>query len=78
MRYRVVMEWFRDHIKENCIDTTMDLLRGKYGFMCQYDSEPDFETVWSSLFDLRGLAVYRAEGDPRKKEFLLDGRLQDG
>lgn len=78
VRYRVVMEWFRDHIKENCIDTTMDLLRGKYGFMCQYDSEPDFETVWSSLFDLRSLAVYRAEGDPRKKEFLLDDRLQNG
>lgn len=75
LRYRVVMKSFHDHIKENYIDTTMSLLRGEYGFMCQYDSEPDFETVWSSLFDLKSLEIYRAEGDPRKKEFVMDDRL---
>ena len=75
LRYRVVMKSFQDHIKGNYNDTTMSLLRGEYGFMCQYDSEPDFETVWSSLFDLKSLEIYRAEGDPRKKEFVMDNRL---
>ncbi len=31
--------------------------------MCQYDNEPDFETVWSSIFDLKkpgGLLGQRA------------------
>ncbi len=45
--------------------------------MCQYDNEPDFETVWSSIFDLKNLTIYRAEGDPRKKKFLTDSRLHD-
>lgn len=51
------------------------LLKGGYGFMCQYDNEPDFETVWSSIFDLDSLVIYRAEGDPRKKKFVTDSRL---
>ncbi len=50
------------------IETTRQLLKGDYGFMCQYDNEPDFETVWSSIFDLDSLIIYRAEGDPRKKK----------
>ena len=45
--------------------------------MCQYDNEPDFETVWSSIFDLRSLVIFRAEGDPRKKKFIADSRLHD-
>lgn len=31
---------------------------------------------WSSVFDLESLAIYRAEGDPRKKGFVSDYRLQ--
>ena len=42
--------------------------------MCQYDA-PGFETVWSSIFDLKTLMIYRAEGDPRKKKFSADNRL---
>lgn len=55
------------------IETTKQLLKGDYGFMCQYDNEPD----WSSVFDLESLTVYRAEGDPRKKKFRMDNRLHD-
>lgn len=57
------------------METTKRLLRGEYGFICQYDTEPDFETVWSSVFDLNSLMVCRAEGDPRRKKFVEDGRL---
>ncbi|MDO4942866.1 MAG: hypothetical protein Q4E73_08545, partial [Lachnospiraceae bacterium] len=61
----------------NLIENTEKLLKGDYGFMCQYDNEPDFETVWSSIFDLESLKIYRAEGDPRKKKFITDSRLHD-
>lgn len=77
-RYEVVINSFASgQIKEDYIETTKQLLKGNYGFMCQYDNEPDFETVWSSIFDLESLVVYRAEGDPRKKKFVKDNRLCD-
>ncbi len=78
-RYEVVMDSFSSgKIKDDYIETTKQLLKGDYGFLCQYDQEPDFETVWSSIFDLESLAIYRAEGDPRKKRFIIDNRLQEG
>ena len=77
-RYEVVMDSFSSNrIKEDYVETTRLLLRGDYGFMCQYDNEPDFETVWSSIFDLKSLVIYRAEGDPRKKKFAVDSRLHN-
>ena len=77
-RYRVVMDSFSSgRIRDDYIETTKQLLKGDYGFMCQYDNEPDFETVWSSIFDLEKLTIYRAEGDPRKKKFVTDNRLHD-
>lgn len=77
-RYKTVIDSFASgQIRDDHIETTEQLLRGAYGFMCQYDDEPDFETVWSSIFDLESLAVYRAEGDPRKKKFVSDNRLRD-
>lgn len=77
-RYKVVMDSFSSGLlRSDYVETTKQLLRGGYGFMCQYDNEPDFETVWSSIFDLRSLAIYRAEGDPRKKKFVSDNRLHN-
>lgn len=76
-RYEVVMDSFSDCITDDVIETTKLLLKGEYGFMCQYDNEPDFETVWSSIFDLKSLVVFRAEGDPRKNKFIVDNRLRD-
>lgn len=76
-RYQVVLDSFLSHIKGDFIKTTQELLKGEYGFMCQYDDVPDFETVWSSIFDLKHLMIFRAEGDPRKTKFLTDSRLHD-
>ncbi len=77
-RYKVVIDSFSSgQIRNDYIKTTKQLLKGNYGFMCQYDNEPDFETVWSSIFDLESLTIYRAEGDPRKKKFIIDNRLHD-
>lgn len=75
-RYKAVRNSFASgHIKQDYIQTTKQLLKGDYGFICQYDNEPEFETVWSSIFDLESLEIYRAEGDPRKKKFISDNRL---
>lgn len=77
-RYKVVIDSFSsERIRDDYVETTRQLLKGDYGFMCQYDNEPDFETVWSSIFDLESLMIYRAEGDPRKKKFVTDSRLHD-
>ena len=73
-RYKTVIDSFSIHIQDDYIETTKQLLKGDYGFMCQYD-DPNFETVWSSVFDLKTLKIYRAEGDPRKKKFGADNRL---
>ena len=76
-RYKTVMDGFRKYMLcgRDPVEEAKRLLLGEYGFICQYDEEPDFETVWSSVFDLRSLAVCRAEGDPRKKKFVRDERL---
>lgn len=73
-RYKVVVDSFTNKIKDDYLEETKQLLMGKYGFMCQYE-DPNFETVWSSIFDLESLMIYRAEGDPRKKRFISDNRL---
>lgn len=74
-RYQVVIDSFEHYMKDDVIEDTKKLLKGDYGFMCQYDNEADFETVWSSIFDLENLSIFRAEGDPRKKKFVIDNRL---
>ncbi|HIU33986.1 MAG TPA: acyl-CoA--6-aminopenicillanic acid acyl-transferase [Candidatus Pullichristensenella excrementigallinarum] len=77
-RYNVVLGSFPGRFeKADPIEATRRLLRGEYGFMCQYDSDPNFETVWSSIFDLKHLRIYRAEGDPRNEEFVADNALRD-
>lgn len=64
-------------LQNTAVVETQKLLKGEYGFMCQYDDEPDFETIWSSIFDLSNLMIYRAEGDPRRKKFITDKRLHN-
>lgn len=74
-RYDTVMHGFQTRIKDDVITETEKLLKGDYGFICQYDYDPGFETIWSSVFDLNRLMIYRAEGDPRRKKFIKDSRL---
>ena len=52
-----------------------DILRGKHGFMCQYNCNLDFDTIWSSVFDITNQKVYRAEGNPLRAKFIKDIRL---
>lgn len=74
-RYHVVVNSFPKLLQGDLIANTQKLLKGKFGFMCQYEKELCFETVWSSIFDLNSLHIYRAEGSPIKKKFIEDNRL---
>lgn len=57
------------------IEHAKAILSGKHGFMCQYDKELNFETIWSSVFDITNSKVYRAEGNPLRKKYIEDRRL---
>lgn len=51
------------------------LLSGGLGFICQYPKSLNFDTLWSSLYDVSDLKIYRAEGNPCKTKFKEDTRL---
>jgi predicted choloylglycine hydrolase len=57
------------------IEHAKSILSGKHGFMCQYNKSLNFDTVWSSVFDITNNKIYRAEGNPRRMRFIEDKRL---
>ena len=57
-------------------ELAQDILGGKYGFMCQYDRKLEFDTLWSTVYDLKNNRIYRAEGNPSKANFKEDIRLR--
>jgi predicted choloylglycine hydrolase len=56
------------------VEHAKDILSGKHGFMCQYDKQLNFDTIWSSVFDISNNKIYRAEGNPSKTRFKEDIR----
>ena len=52
------------------------ILKGRFGFMCQYDRKTGADTVWSVVYDIKHKKIYRAEGNPGRKRFREDARLQ--
>lgn len=58
------------------IENAKALLSGQYGFICQYDKNLGFDTVWSVIYDLTGGKIYRAEGNPGKTAFVPDTRFK--
>ena len=75
-RYNNVISAFKNYNNEDIIEYIKDVLKGNKGFMCQYDKSLNFETVWSSIFDLDSLTIYRSEGNPRKCKYVKDERLK--
>lgn len=57
------------------LEYAMDILKGKYGFICQYDRSLGGDTVWSSIYDISKQTVYRAEGNPMRSPYEIDSRL---
>lgn len=55
-----------------------ELLSGKRGFLCQYETKLHFETIWSAVYDLNSLSHEICEGNPAKSAFRPDTRLAWG
>ena len=57
------------------LQSAKELLSGKYGFLCQYEKASGKDTVWSVVYDLKNLKIYRAEGNPSRCRFREDERF---
>ncbi|MBO1273394.1 hypothetical protein J3L11_17295 [Shewanella sp. 4t3-1-2LB] len=62
----------------NCspVEFAKSILSGKKGFMCQYNKNLNFDTVWSSVFDVSNQIILRSEGNPLKSKYKEDIRLK--
>ena len=58
------------------LDDIFGLLKGEKGFLCQYNRTKGFDTIWSSVYDIKNKIVYRYEGNQRRKKFNIDKRLK--
>jgi predicted choloylglycine hydrolase len=74
-RYRTAYNALKNIDCRDGIEHAKDILSGKQGFMWQYDKEFNFETIWSSVFDIANGKIYKAEGDRSKTKFKEDIRF---
>jgi predicted choloylglycine hydrolase len=74
-RYKTVHHALQDINDNDGINYTKNILKGKYGFICQYKKKLNFDTIWSSIFDITGNKVLRAEGNPLRNKYISDRRL---
>lgn len=77
VRYQTAYQALMNIDESDGVEYAMDILRGRFGFMCQYDKGLNFDTIWSSVFDIKGKKVYRAEGNPLMTKFIQDNRLSN-
>lgn len=57
------------------IEHAKAILSGKHGFMCQYNKALNFETIWSSIFDISNNKIYIADGNPQRVKYIEDKRF---
>lgn len=62
-------------LEKYTIDDVFDLLKGKRGFLCQYNRRNGFDTIWSSVYDIKNKVIYRCEGNPHRRKYQEDKRL---
>jgi len=74
-RYQTAYNALKNIPYSNGVEHAKKILSGKHGFMCQYDKELNFDTIWSSVFDIKNNKIYRAEGNPLKIKFIEDERF---
>ncbi|MDD3106268.1 MAG: C45 family autoproteolytic acyltransferase/hydrolase [Bacilli bacterium] len=78
LRYKVIINALKRLTKkDDPVEYAKEILKGNFGFTCQYDKLDNFETVWSTIINLNSLEIFRAEGHPRKATFITDNRLID-
>lgn len=74
-RYKTAYDALSKGVDSHLVGYVTEILRGEYGFMCQYNRDGNFDTVWSSVFDISNQKVFRAEGNPLRKKYREDTRL---
>ena len=75
-RYQTVYDALMSVDCSDGVKHAKDILSGKHGFICQYDKQLNFDTIWSSVFDISNKKIYRAEGNPSKAKYMEDIRLK--
>jgi len=73
-RYNTAVNALNNIEHDNGVEHAKAILSGQHGFMCQYHRSLNFETIWSSVFDISNNKIYRAEGDPAKVSYKEDAR----
>ena len=77
-RYKTAYNALKKIDYSDGVEHAKDILSGKHGFMCQYDKKLNFDTIWSSVFDISNSKIYRAEGNPARTKFKEDTRFNRG
>ena len=75
VRYQTAYHALKEMDYSGGVEHAENILSGQYGFMCQYDKKLNFDTIWSSVFDISHRKIYRAEGNPGRKKYKEDFRL---
>ena len=74
-RYETAYNALKNIDYKDGVEHAKGILCGKHGFMCQYKKELNFDTIWSSIFDISNNKIYLAEGNPQKNKYIEDKRL---
>lgn len=75
-RYQVTYNALLNNKSNFSVELAKDILKGEYGFMCQYNRKEGADTVWSVIYDLKNGKIFRVEGNPSRKNFKEDERLK--
>lgn len=77
VRYQTAYNALMNADYSDGVEHSKNILSGKYGFMCQYYKGLNFETIWSSVFDISNCKIYRAEGNPQRTKYIVDKRFSE-
>ncbi len=75
-RYSTLVAALNKNCRSLNLNGAVDILSGKKGFLCQYNRGSGKDTVWSVIYDLRKLEIYRAEKNPSISQFKKDTRFK--
>lgn len=75
-RYETAYHALKNREQDYSFAFAKQILSGKYGFMCQYDRKQNADTVWSVIYDLKQKQIWRVEGNPSRKKFIEDTRME--
>jgi len=73
-RYQTIQRAFEAEDKRDP-EFAKKILSGRFGFMCRYERATGKDTVWSVIYDLKELEIYRCEGNPSRRKFIRDKRF---